>query len=498
MLEQIISGLFTLQTLVALVVGVCGGTIIGCLPGLSASMGVALLMPMTYSMDTVPALVMLTAIYTCAIYGGSISAILIHTPGTPSSAATALDGYTMTLQGKGLKAVGYSTYSSCVGGVLSAIALFTISPALSLLSLKFSSAEYFLIAIFGLTIIASVASDNIVKGLAAGALGLTIACIGSDPLTGYGRLTFGVKALQSGVSFVPALIGLFSVSQVMVTSETIFKQEKKEIAAVKGKFWPTAKEMLFTLPTVIKSSIIGIFIGILPGAGGDIASWVAYNLAKNSSKEQESFGKGNPIGICASEAANNAVTGGSLIPLLTLGVPGSAVASILLGGFLIQGMVPGRALFTTGAVSTYSIITGFTIANILMGFFGAFVAKHLIKATLIPSAIMTPVIVVLSVVGSFAINRRLFDVYIMVFFGLIGYVMVKAHFSTAGIVLALVLGNMAEIGYRQAVVLAKGNTLAYFMSRPICLILVALIVISLLIPAVNYSKKKKKAAESQK
>lgn len=491
MFQQIITGLFSFQTLIALIVGVCGGTIIGCLPGLSASMGVALLLPMTYSMDTIPAMVMLTAIYTCAIYGGSISAILIHTPGTPSSAATALDGYTMTLQGRGLQAVGFSTYSSMVGGVISAIALFTISPALSLLSLKFSSAEYFFIAIFGLTIIASVAADNIVKGLAAGALGLVIACIGSDPLTGYARLTFGTQALQSGVNFVPALIGLFSVSQVMVTSETIFNQEKKEFASTKGRFWPTTKEVAKTMPTVIKSSIIGVFIGILPGAGGDIASWVAYNMAKNSSKEPETFGKGNPIGICASEAANNAVTGGSMIPLLTLGVPGSAVASILLGGFLIQGMQPGRELFTTGAVNTYSIITGFTVANILMGIFGAFVAKHLIKATLIPSAVMTPIIVVLSVVGSFAINRNLFDVYIMVFFGLIGYVMVKAHFSTAGIVLALVLGNMAEIGYRQALIMAKGNVWSYFLSRPICLILIALIIFSLLIPAMKSFRKAK-------
>lgn len=494
MVDQILSGLFSVQTLIALLIGVCGGTVIGCLPGLSASMGVALLLPMTYSMDTIPAMVMLTAIYTCAIYGGSISAILIHTPGTPSSAATALDGYTMTLQGHGLKAVGFSTYSSVVGGVISAIALFTISPTLSLLSLKFSSPEYFFIAIFGLTIIASVSSDNIIKGLAAGALGLVFACVGSDPLTGYSRFSFGTQALQSGISFVPALIGLFSVSQVMITSETIFKQEKKELASVKGRFWPTVKEVATTLPTVIKSSIVGVFIGILPGAGGDIASWVAYNLAKNSSKDPDSFGKGNPIGICASEAANNAVTGGSLIPLLTLGVPGSAVASILLGGFLIQGMTPGRELFTTGAVNTYSIIIGFTIANILMGFFGAFVAKHLIKATLIPSAIMTPIIVVLSVVGSFAINRNLFDVYVMVFFGLIGYVMVKSHFSKAGIVLALVLGNTAEIGYRQSVVMARGSVIKYFLGRPICLVLIALIIISLLIPVVNNRRKQKKAA----
>lgn len=490
-MAEMLSSLISLDTLLALVVGVCGGTTIGCLPGLSASMGVALLLPLTYSMDPIPAMVMLTAIYTCAIYGGSISAILIHTPGTPSSAATALDGYTMTQQGKGLRAVGYSTYASMVGGVISAIALLLISPALSLLSLKFSSGEYFFIAIFGLTVIASVAADSIVKGLAAGAFGLIIACIGSDPMTGYARMTFGTKILSNGISFVPALIGLFSVSQVMLNAEKIFNKEKREVSSVKGRFWPNRKEVKETLPTVCRSSVIGVLVGILPGAGGDIASWIAYNLAKNSSKDRDSFGKGNPIGICASEASNNAVTGGSLIPLLTLGVPGSSVAAILLGGFLIQGMQPGRALFTTGATSTYAIIIGFTMANILMGGFGYFLSKHFIKATMIPAAVMGPIIVVLSVVGSFAINRQIFDVYTMVFFGLIGYCMLKANFSTAGIVLALVLGTMAETGYRQALVMSRGNVMGYFLQRPICAILMVLIVVSIALPVINNMRKKK-------
>lgn len=492
-MAEIWSNLFTLDCLLALVVGTCGGTIIGCLPGLSASMGVALLLPLTYSMEPVPAMVMLTAIYTCAIYGGSISAILIHTPGTPSSAATALDGYAMTKKGTGLKAVGYATYSSMVGGVASALALLTISPALSLLSLKFSSGEYFFIAIFGLTVIASVAADNLIKGLAAGMFGLIIACIGSDPMTGYARMTFSSQALASGISFVPALIGLFSVAQIIKSSETIYTEEKKEISTIKGRFWPNLKEMTAVLPTIIKGSIIGIFVGILPGAGGDIASWISYNVAKNSSKEPDSFGKGNPVGICASESANNAVTGGSLIPLLTLGVPGSSVAAILLGGFLIQGMQPGRELFTTGAQNTYAIIVGFALANILMGFFGAFVTKRLIRATLVPTAVMSPIIVVLSVVGAFAINRNIADVYTMVFFGIIGYIMLKAHFSTAGIVLALVLGNMAEIGYRQAVIMSRGNVIKYFFSRPICVGLIVLIAISLLLPLVNSMRKKKAA-----
>lgn len=322
---------------------------------------------------------------------------------------------------------------------------------------------------------------------------MIIASIGPDPMTGYSRMTFGIEAFTAGISFVPALIGLFSVSQVMKNSENIFTAEKKEISAIKGKFWPTFQEVVYTFPTVLKSSVIGILVGILPGAGGDIASWMAYNFAKNTSKHPETFGKGEPIGVCASEASNNAVTGGSLIPLLTLGVPGSSVAAILLGGFLIQGMQPGRALFTTGAKTTYAIILGFTLANILMGIFGAFVTKRLIRATLIPTAIMNPIIVVLSVVGSYAINRSLFDVYTMVFFGLIGYVMIKSHYSTAGIVLALVLGKMAEIGYRQSLIMSRGDIIGYFFGRPICIVVMILIAFSIIIPVVQNIRNNKAA-----
>lgn len=252
----IIKALCTFETLIALLIGVCGGTIIGALPGMSASMGIALLLPMTYTMSPIPALVMLMSIYTCAIYGGSISAILLHTPGTPSSAATAADGFAMTNQGEGLRALGYSTVSSGIGGFISAIALLTIAPLLSELSLKFSSAEYFWIAIFGLTIIAAISPDNIVKGCASGCIGLIIASVGSDVMTGYARLTFGIRALSGGISTVPALIGLFSLSQVLIQAETIFEEkEKKEVNELKGRFLPDFPEFLHTQQIV---NVLGI------------------------------------------------------------------------------------------------------------------------------------------------------------------------------------------------------------------------------------------------
>lgn len=493
-LSTIVSSLFSVQTLIALAVGVCGGTIIGALPGMSASMGVALLLPITYGMEPVPALVMLMSIYTCAIYGGSISAILLHTPGTPSSAATAMDGYAMTLRGEGLRALGLSTVSSGIGGFVSGIALLTIAPLLSELSLKFSSGEYFWIAIFGLTIIASISPENILKGCAAGALGLMFACVGADVMTGYARFTFGNRYLAAGISVVPALIGLFSLSQVMIQAETIFDpKEKLEETELKGRFLPTGKEFLKMIPTLIKSSIIGIFVGILPGAGGDIASWVAYNEAKRSSKNPENFGKGEPLGVVASEASNNAVTGGSLIPLLTLGIPGSATAAILMGGLIIQGMQPGRQLFTTGAVTTYSIIIGFILANILMCFFGYFACRKMVSVSRVPQAILMVVVVVLSTVGSYAINRRMFDVYIMVFFGVLGYILKKAKYSNAAIVLALVLGSTAEKGFRQAMIMKKSASIwSYFFSRPVCVILMILCAASVIIPVIQLEVKKRK------
>ncbi len=481
---QIMEKLLSIETILALIVGTIGGMIIGALPGLSATMGVALLIPVTFGMDPVSGLTMLTAIYTSAIYGGSISAILIHTPGTPASAATALDGYQMTLQGKGMKALGVTTISSMIGGVISAVALLFLAPPLSLISLKFNAPEYFLIAVFGLTIIGSLSAGSMVKGLASGVFGMVIALIGVDILTGYPRYTFGISSLESGISLVPAMIGLFSLSQVMIQVEKMGTKSVKFTGELKGKVLPTMQEFKSIFPTIIRSSFIGIFVGMLPGAGGDIGSWVGYNEAKRFSKHPEKFGTGIIEGVAAPEAANNAVTGGALIPLLTLGIPGSATTAVLLGGLFIQGLIPGRELFTTHANITYSVIFGFIIANFLMGIAGLSAARLLVKVTEVPSSVLAPIIVVFSVVGSYAINNNVFDIYVMLFFGLAGYLMRKTGFHPAPVVLAIILGPLAENGFRQSLILSRGNMLDYFMSRPICLILIALIILSLFSPMI--------------
>ncbi len=479
---------FTPEVWLSLIIGVLGGMLVGALPGLSASMAVALLIPVTFQMSPAAGLVLLVSVYTSAIYGGSVTACLIHTPGTPSSAATALDGFPMTKKGQGLKAIGISTVSSMIGGSISAIALLLIAPQLSKLSLLMSSLEYFLLALFGLTVIGSLAGDSMVKGLMSGVFGLLVGCVGLDVMNGSPRFTFGVIALESGIQLVPAMIGLFSISQVMIAVEDLVKGKHIILddpdSLLKGRALPTGQEMKQILPTVGISSILGILIGIMPGAGADIGSWVAYNFAKKRSKHPEQFGHGAIEGIAASESANNAVTGGAIIPLLTLGIPGSGVTAIMLGGMMIKGLVPGHELFTTQGNITYCIILGFLVANILMGLFGLLIAKQVVKISTVPMTILCPIIVALSTIGAFAVNSSMVDVYVMLAFGIIGYFARKFGFATAPIVLGLILGPMAEKNWRQALMFSRGDMLHYFLGRPVSIVLAVLVIIGLFSPII--------------
>lgn len=494
---SILGNVLSPQVMIALFLGLTVSIIMGALPGLSASMAVALLIPVTFGMDPIAGLVMLTGVYTGAVYGGSITAILLHTPGTPASAATAIDGYAMAKQGKGFKAIGVATVSSVIGGVISALALMFLAPPLAQISLKFGPLEYFFMALFGLTIIASLAGDSMAKGIMGGLFGLFIGIIGLDQMNGIPRFTFGYLPLESGISMVPAMIGMFSLSQVMIMTEDIIKGKSNltEDAdnLLTGKFLPTRKEFKGLIPTILKSSIMGVFVGILPGAGADIGSWVAYNEAKRASKHPGKFGNGAMEGIAASESANNAVTGGALIPLLTLGIPGSSVAAILLGGLMIQGLAPGYELFSKYAEITYSVMFGFLLANIFMGFIGYVISKQAVKLSKVPMTVLAPSILALSVVGSYAIQNSMFDVYVMVAFGLIAYFMRKSGFGTAPTILGVILGLMIEANFRRAIVLSKGNMLAYLFSRPIALFLFGLVLVSFLAPfVVNRIKGKMK------
>ncbi len=493
----ILAGLAKPDVILALVVGVVGGVIIGALPGLSATMGVALLIPVTFSMSPTAGLVLLVSVYCSAIYGGSISAILLHTPGTPASAATAIDGYELTKKGQSLKALGVATISSGIGGAFSALALLLIAPPLAKISLSFSALEYFFLGIFGLSIIGGLAGDSMVKGIMSGIIGLFIGLIGLDMINGIPRYTFGILNLESGIQLVPAMIGMFSISEVLHIATQIAKGSTSIVddpsKLIKGKFLPTKKEFKKITPSIIRSSIIGLFIGILPGAGSDIGSWLSYNEAKRVSKDKEEFGQGSIEGLAASEAGNNSVVGGALIPLLTLGIPGSGVAAVLLGGLLIQGLVPGHELFSKHADVTYTVIFGFFIANILMCFFGYFISKYAVKVTTVPMAVLAPMIVAFSAVGSYAISNSIFDVWVMLIFGLIGYVMRITGFDPAPALLGVILTSLIEANFRRSLILARGSIIAYFFRRPISVVIFILIVLTLATPGIMKIINKRKA-----
>ena len=502
MWQQVLTNLISIESLMALVLGVVGGMIIGALPGLNATMAISLLIPITYSMAPHAAFIMMMAVYTSAFYGGSLTAILIHTPGTPSSAATAGDGYALTKKGRGLEAMGMSTVASMFGGAVSGVALLTLAPLLGKISLMFSAPEYFLIVILGLSIIGGLGGGSMIKGFLMGCFGLFLGTIGTDGLTGQLRFTFGIDGLYAGISTVPALIGLFSISQALVLSEKYldFKNgvhRTLDDNSMKGKFLPSFKEMLRLGPNFIRSAIIGVVVGILPGAGGDIGAWFAYSQAEKASKHPEEFGDGSLEAICASETANNAVTGGSIIPLITLGIPGSTVAAVLLGALILHGLTPGQSMFTKNITTTYTIIIGFILANIMMGLIGIVICRQVVKITKVSDAILIPVIVVLSTIGSYSINNRFSDVYLMLIFGLIGYLCRKLDLPTAPIILGMLLEATGESGFKNAILMSKGQpVILYYLQRPASLVLLVLIFLTVVVPIISMAMKAVKSRKT--
>lgn len=480
------------QALLILLAGTVAGLIVGALPGLSSTMGVALTIPLTFGMDPKMGLMLLGAVYCSSVYGGSLTAILLRTPGTDASIATTFDGFPMTQQGLGGKAIGISTTASLVGGLISAVALLFIAPFLARMALKFGPSEYFLIGIFGLSVIISVSSGSYLKGLIAGFFGLLIATVGMDNFTGFPRFIFNNDSLLDGIPILPALIGLFSLSQAI----KIAVSEQKSIITNPGnlnisdRILPEKKDLQRTWKTILRSSIIGTIVGIMPGAGTSIASFISYNEAKRASKEPETFGKGNIEGVAAPEAANNAVTGGSLIPALTLGIPGNAVTAVFIGGLTIQGLIPGPNLFIKYGEITYTLILSLFVANIMFWVIGIAFAKQFVKIVKTPTKILAPIICVLSVIGSFAIRNNFFDVWLLLGFGVLGYFMERFKISQAPIVLALVLGPMVEAELRRTLVLFHGSLLPVLF-RPISLFILVLIVISVIFPLLREFRQKK-------
>ncbi len=456
--------------------GLVLGIIFGVLPGLTATMGVALFMPLTFGMDPILGITMLLGIYCGGIYGGSVTANLIKTPGTPASAATILDGYPLVQQGHAGKALDMSLVASVIAGLFSAVILLLVAPQLARFALKFGPPEYFALAMFGLTIIASVASKNIFKGVIMGALGMYISMIGMDEIGGMPRLTFGHPYLAGGIKLIPALIGLFAISEIL-NKVRMGQYNIKESTEFKNESI-TWTELKASLRTIFKSSAIGTFIGAVPGTGAAIASFLSYNEAIRSSKTPEKFGTGHLDGVAASEAGNNGVTGATLIPLLTLGIPGDTVTAVLLGALLMQGLQPGPALFRDHAPVVYTIMVALILVNLFMLLQGKLFVRAFANVTKIPVNLLLPILLVLCVTGAYAENNTMFDVWMMFIFGIVGYVLVRNDFPVTPLLLARILGPLAEVSMRQSLIMS-GGSYGIFFTRPICLFFVVLALLSI-------------------
>ncbi len=496
-----ISEVFGFYNILFCIVGLVVGIVFGALPGFSATMGVAVFVPFSYVMEAEAALLLLSGIYCGAIYGGSIPAILLGIPGTPASLPTAMEGKALTQSGQSGRSLAAVTYASSVGGFISSIVLLVFAPLLAAVTTKIGPPEQMMIAIFGLSVVCTLSKGNMIKGIFVGSISLLIATIGQDPVMGYPRFTFGFYQLSGGLEVVSILIGLFSIPEVLKLLEhtaqkkgvngdsTEQHQYGKEIKP--SKLVLSVKEIRKNIINVLRSSAIGIGIGIIPAAGPDIASFFAYNEAKKSSKNPQLYGKGSIEGIMASESANNGVTGGSLIPLLTLGIPGSAPAAIFLGAMIIHGLRPGPLLFTQNAGKVYTVLVGFALINVFILFIGWWLCKFSNYILRVPKAILAVVIVVLAVVGSFSIQQNMFDVVMMFIAGIVGYCMVKYNYPLAPVALALLLGPLLEESIMLTKTIYGNNWLDIFM-RPVTFFFLLLTIVSLLFPFVRDRLNKKR------
>lgn len=483
--------ILTPMALLTLLLGTLAGMTIGSLPGLSSTMGVALCIPITFNMPADLALILLGAVYVSSVYGGSITAILLRTPGTDASIATALDGYPMAVAGRGSEALGMATLASLFGGLFSVVVLLAIAPPLSQIALAFGPQEYTILAIFGLVTIIGVASDQPMKGVLSAAAGLILASVGLDAFTGIQRFTFGQSELFDGVPLLPVLIGLFSVSQAFnlcIPEGGSVLASKRQL--LKGRSLPLWRDIRRCLRTLFRSSFIGSIVGILPGAGTSIASFISYNEARRHSNTPEKFGKGEIEGVAASESANNAVTGGTLIPTLTLGIPGNAVTAVFIGGLTIHGMIPGPSLFTQHAEATYTLIFSLLFANVLFAILGLWLCRYLVIVTKVPGAVLGPMILVFSVIGTYALRNEVFDVWLAVMFGLLGYFMERWRYPAAPLVIALILGPILEVNFRRSMQISHWD-LTTFFTRPLSLALCLLVIAAVLYPIVSHWRHRK-------
>ncbi|GKY86833.1 tripartite tricarboxylate transporter permease [Sinisalibacter aestuarii] len=463
-----------------LVAGTIGGIIIGALPGLGSIMGITMALPLTFVLSPAASLGLLLGIYCGSVFGGAISAILINTPGTPQSAATLLDGYPMARAGKASEAIGWATVASAAGGVIATLIFLVAAPTLASFGLMFGPIEYFALGVFALTCLAAVSRENVIKGLLAGLLGLFVATVGQDSITGAPRFSFGSYQLYGGVGLVPILVGLFALSEVFERmSERI--EHATSITGKAGFHLPGLRDMYQRKFVFLKASIIGAGIGILPGIGAAASSMVAYAQAKRSSPNRENFGKGEPDGVIASEAANNAVTAGAMIPTLSLGVPGDPITAIMLGAMTIQGVIPGPNFFVNEADLGFFVFLALIVSSLALIPFTALLSPLVARLIKAPEPILFGGVVVLVMIGTFSISYNYLDLLVAFLSGIVGYVLRRNGIPLAPIVIGFVLGPMVESSLRQGMILTQGDFWAFFKS-PIASILFAVTALSLVMP----------------
>ena len=462
--------------LLLIVLATLGGILVGALPGLNATNGVALLLPFTITMEPIAAIAVLTTIYCAATFAGAITAILINTPGTSASATTCLDGYPLAQRGEAGRALGMAAVSSTIGGMISVICLMAAAPLLAGAAYKFAPPEYFALTVFGLSMLASIGEESSIKSIMSGAFGVLLATVGIDLLTTVERFTFGMNELTEGIGFVPVMIGVFGIAELLTQAGQLgIVRDRITLRAIQ---LPSKADYQKTWKAILRSSGIGTFIGILPAEGATIASMIGYNEAKRWSKTPEEFGKGSIEGIAGSEAANNSATGGAMVPTLALGIPGSPTAAVILAGLMVHGLRPGPTMFTEQSTFVFAIFWSMLLVNVLFFFVGLYGARIFARATLIPLTILWPMVFLFSMVGAYALDQSMIDVWIALIFGVIGYLMKRYGFSVVSLAIGLILGGMLEKRLGQSMVMLDEQWWL-IATRPLSLLFLVLTVLAL-------------------
>lgn len=459
------------------------GTIVGMLPGLGPATGVAVLLPITFTMGPTAAIITMCGVYYGAMFGGSRSSILINTPGDGAALAATFDGYPMAMKGKAESALAISAIASFIGGIIAVIFMVFVATPVARFALKFGSAEYFMLMVAALVMTSSMSKGNMLKGIIATGIGLMISTVGIDAQSGVQRFTFGVLELQTGIDFLVVIIAIYALGEVFKSFKTL-KDGTKKAQTEFGKIWITKEEWKKSRIPILRSAPLGFLIGALPGAGGTMASLMAYNNEKNMSKNPDEFGKGEIVGLAAPESANNAASVGALIPMLTLGIPGSGTTAVMMGALLMLGIQPGPLLFTQHPDIAWGLIASMFIGNIILAYINLPMAKVLVRILAVPPKILYPIVLALAFVGTYAISNSVVDFYILVLFGLVGFIMTKIKIPTAPLILAVIVGNTMEVNFRQTLILSDGNYAA-FLDSGVSIALFTITMGSILIPVIR-------------